>query len=183
MDLMIRLIFLSLLISTVIISGCTEKQEELEKTLKVSSAFNNGGWIPEKYTCSGENISPPLNLSGLSSDAVSIVIIADDPDAPGGTFVHWIIWNIQPQSTIPEGVPHGKEISEPFHAYQGKNDFGKYGYDGPCPPPGKPHTYRFKVYVLDTMLELKGGADISNLMKSMKGHVIQYGELTGKYGR
>ncbi len=150
--------------------------------LEVKSVFKEGEYIPKKYTCDGEDISPPLELVNLSSNAKSIAIIMDDPDAPIGTFTHWIIWDIRPINKIPERIPKGKEISEPFKAYQGRNDFGDFGYGGPCPPKGKPHRYFFKVYVLDTVLDLRD-ATKEQLLKAIDGHVIQYGELVGLYGR
>jgi len=181
----IRLLIFLLITVVIIFSSCAEKQGE--KAMKVGkieikSVFKNNEKIPEKYTCDGEDISPPLELVNLSENAKSIAIIVDDPDAPFGTFNHWIIWNIPPTNKIPEGIPEGKEIHTPFKAFQGKNDFGKYKYGGPCPPPGKPHRYFFKVYVLDTTLELKEGTK-EELLKAMEGHVIQYGELIGLYGK
>ena len=174
------LILLSLV---VLLMGCAEKEVvKVEKNLEVRSVFKNGEFIPKKYTCDGEDVSPPLELVNLSPKAKSIAIIVEDPDAPMGTFTHWIIWNIPPMNDIPEGIPKGKEISEPFKAYQGRNDFGEFGYGGPCPPKGKPHRYLFKVYVLDTTLDLKD-ATKDELLKAMEGHVIQYGELVGLYGR
>jgi len=180
---MIRYLYLFLVTTAIILSGCAEKAPEpQERTLGVESVFNNGDAIPDRYTCMGEDLSPTLTLEGLSSDAVSVLIIVEDPDAPGGTFIHWIIWDIPPTDEIPEGIPHGERITSPFNAFQGKNDFGKYGYNGPCPPPGKPHRYVFRVYVLDTMLG-EGHKKISDLMRSIKGHILQYGELEGIYGR
>jgi len=178
---MMRLLIVLFL--AVLLLGCAQKEvSKLEKNLEVRSVFKNGEFIPKKYTCDGEDISPPLELVNLSPNAKSIAIIMEDPDAPMGTFTHWIIWNIPPTNKIPEGIPRGKEISEPFKAYQGRNDFGNYGYGGPCPPKGKPHRYIFKVYVLDTMLDLKD-ATKEQLLKAMEGHIIQYGELVGLYGR
>ena len=179
---MMRLLIVLFL--AVLLLGCAQKEEvvRLEKNLEVRSVFENGEYIPKKYTCDGEDISPPLELVNLSPNAKSIAIIMDDPDAPLGTFTHWIIWNIPPTNKIPEGIPKGKEISEPFKAYQGRNDFGDYGYGGPCPPRGKPHRYFFRVYVLDTVLDLKD-ATKDQLLKAIEGHVIQYGELMGLYGR
>ncbi len=180
---MIRHLYFLLIIPLIAISGCAEKSPlSMEKSLGVSSVFENGDEIPDRYTCTGDDISPPLNLEGLSSDAVSVLITVEDPDAPEGTFIHWVIWGIPPTDEIPEGIPHGKSISTPFQAYQGKNDFGKYGYNGPCPPPGKPHRYIFRVYVLDTMLS-PDYKKISDLMRAIEGHVLQYGELEGVYGR
>ncbi len=155
---------------------------KLKKNLEVRSVFRNGGFIPKKYTLEGQDISPPLELVNLSPKARSIAIVVIDPDAPGGRFVHWMIWDIPPVKYIPPGIPRGRVINRPFHAYQGKNGFGRYGYDGPYPPKGEVHRYVFKVYVLDTVLKLKN-ANLDELINAMRGHVIQYGEIVGLYGR
>ena len=145
-------------------------------TMKItSSAFHEGGDIPSKFTCDGSDTSPPLQITGIPSEAKSLVLIADDPDAPGGLFTHWLVWNIPPQtSSIAEGsAPKG---------VQGANDFGKSGYRGPCPPPGR-HRYSFKIFALDRELELRSGAKRSQVDAAMKGHVIAQGELVGRYAR
>ena len=145
-------------------------------TMKItSSAFHGGGDIPSKFTCDASDTSPPLQITGIPSEAKSLVLIADDPDAPGGLFTHWLVWNIPPQtSSIAEGIaPKG---------VQGANDFGKSGYRGPCPPPGR-HRYSFKIFALDRELELRSGAKRSQVDAAMKGHVIAQGELVGRYGR
>ena len=140
-----------------------------------SSAFQEGGNIPSKFTCEGSDTSPPLQISGVPSDAKSLVLIADDPDAPGGLFTHWLVWNIPPQtSSIPEGSA--------AKGVQGANDFGKSGYRGPCPPPGT-HRYSFKVFALDRELDLRSGAKRSEVDTATKGHVVAQGELVGLYGR
>ncbi|WP_048165574.1 YbhB/YbcL family Raf kinase inhibitor-like protein [Palaeococcus pacificus] len=174
---------LILLILVVFAVGCTQKEVDVME-LKVSSVFKEGDVIPVKYTCEGADVSPPLKLEGLSKDAVSIAIIVDDPDAPIGTFVHWVAWNIPPMEEIPEGIPKLRELSSPIEVVQGRNDFGRIGYNGPCPPRGHGiHHYHFKVYVLDTKLDLSSGATKSELEKAMEGHVIQKGELIGLYER
>ena len=145
-------------------------------TMKItSSAFHEGGDIPSKFTCDASDTSPPLQIAGIPSEAKSLVLIADDPDAPGGLFTHWLVWNIPPQtSSIAEGIaPKG---------VQGANDFGKSGYRGPCPPPGR-HRYSFKIFALDRELELRSGAKRSQVDAAMKGHVIAQGELVGRYAR
>jgi len=138
-----------------------------------SSAFKEGGDIPPKFTCKGSNTSPPLQIAGVPSEAKSLVLIADDPDAPSGLFTHWLIWNIPPQTTsISEGSgPKG---------VHGANDFGKSDYKGPCPPTGT-HRYSFKIFALDRELNLRGGAKRSQVDAGMKGHVIAQGELIGRY--
>jgi Raf kinase inhibitor-like YbhB/YbcL family protein len=140
-----------------------------------SSAFQEGGIIPSKFTCDGSDTSPPLQITDVPSGAKSLVLIADDPDAPGGLFTHWLIWNIPPQtSSIPEGSA--------TNGVQGTNDFGKSGYRGPCPPPGT-HRYSFKVFALDRELDLRPGAKRSQIDTAIKGHVIAHGELVGRYAR
>jgi Raf kinase inhibitor-like YbhB/YbcL family protein len=140
-----------------------------------SSAFQEGGNIPSKFTCDGSDTSPPLQLTGVPSEAKSLVLIADDPDAPSGLFTHWLVWNIPPQTnSIAEGsAPKG---------VRGSNDFGKSGYKGPCPPP-RTHRYSFKVFALDRELNLRAGAKRSQVDAAMKGHVIAQGELVGRYAR
>ncbi len=170
--------WITALILAFLIFGCAQKGVE---KLEVKSVFENGGFIPKKYTCDGDNINPPLILKNLDPKAKSIVVIVEDPDAPMGTFTHWIIYNIPPVSEIPEGIPRGKLIEKPFKAMQGKNDFGYYGYGGPCPPSGI-HRYYFKVYVLDTVLDWKEYSK-DELLKAIESHVIQYGEIMGKYSR
>ena len=145
-------------------------------TMKItSSAFHEGGDIPSKFTCDASDTSPPLQITGIPSEAKSLVLIADDPDAPSGLFTHWLVWNIPPRtSSIAEGsAPKG---------VQGANDFGKSGYRGPCPPPGT-HRYSFKIFALDRELELRSGAKRSQVDAAMKGHVIAQGELVGRYAR
>ena len=140
-----------------------------------SSSFHEGGNIPSKFTCDGSDTSPPLQITGIPSEAKSLVLIADDPDAPGGLFTHWLVWNIPPQTnSIAEG-------SAPKGVY-GTNDFGKSGYKGPCPPPGA-HRYSFKVFALDRELDLRSGAKRSQVDAAMKGHVIAQGEIVGRYAR
>ena len=140
-----------------------------------SSAFQEGGNIPSKFSCDGANTSPPLQISDVPSEAKSLVLIVDDPDAPTGLFTHWAVWNISPQTTtIGEGsTPKGM---------QGTNDFGKSGYGGPCPPSGT-HRYYFKVFALDRELDLPFGAKRGQLDAAMKGHVIAQGELMGRYSK
>ena len=140
-----------------------------------SSAFQEGGNIPSKFTCDGSDTSLPLQITGVPSEAKSLVLIVDDPDAPSGLFTHWLIWNIPPQTnSIAEGsAPKG---------VQGTNDFGKSGYRGPCPPPGT-HRYSFKIFALDRELDSRPGAKRSQVDAAMKGHVIAQGELVGRYAR
>ena len=145
-------------------------------TLKItSSAFHEGGNIPSKFTCDESDTSPPLQITGIPSNAKTLALIADDPDAPGGLFTHWLVWNIPAQTnSIAEGsAPKG---------VHGTNDFGKSGYGGPCPPSGT-HRYYFKIFALDRQLDLPSGAKRGQLDAAMKGHVIAQGELMGRYSR
>jgi Raf kinase inhibitor-like YbhB/YbcL family protein len=138
-----------------------------------SSAFDHNGEIPMKYTCDGLNISPPLEVNGIPRDAKSLAIIMDDPDAPGNTFDHWLVWNIPPTDTIPENTQPGLE---------GTNSSGKIGYMGPCPPSGT-HRYFIKVYAVDTLLETEKGANKVKINYVLNDHVLAYGELVGLYNR
>jgi Raf kinase inhibitor-like YbhB/YbcL family protein len=142
------------------------------QTLTVRSvAFSQGGHIPKKYSCEGENINPPLEISNIPQEAQTLALIVEDPDAPRGTFYHCLVWNIPPNEPIDENYIPG---------ISGKNSFGKTGYGGPCPPQGS-HRYFFKFYALDTELDLQADADINALQKAMQGHIIAEGELMGKY--
>jgi len=140
-----------------------------------SSAFQEAASIPSKFTCDGPDASPPLRISDVPSGAKSLVLIVDDPDAPGGLFTHWIVWNIPPQTgSIAEGSsPKG---------VQGTNDFGKSGYGGPCPPAGT-HRYYFRIFALDRELDLPFGARRAQIDDAIKGHVIAQGDLMGRYSR
>jgi Raf kinase inhibitor-like YbhB/YbcL family protein len=147
-----------------------------------SSAFKNGAEIPRKFTCEGADVSPPLKWDTPPSATKSLALIADDPDAPGGTWVHWVMYNLEPQlRELQEGIAQFEEV--PGIGRQGLNDFRKIGYGGPCPPPGKPHRYFFKLYALDTKLNLKARATKRDVEQAMKGHVLAQAELVGKYKR
>jgi hypothetical protein len=152
-------------------------------TLQISStAFTEGGAIPKKFTCDSEDVSPPLAWSGVPAGVKSLALIADDPDAPMGTWVHWVLFDIPASSSgLPEAVE--KKPTVPGIGTQGSNDFGKIGYGGPCPPRGKPHRYFFKLYALDNTLELKPGAKKADVEKAMRGHILAQGQLMGTYSR
>ena len=146
-----------------------------------SKAFEPGGLIPAKYTCDGEDVSPPLNWSDTPAGTKSHAIISDDPDAPVGTWVHWVIWNIPASArALDENLP--KSASLPNSAKQGTTDFRRIGYGGPCPPSGT-HRYFFKLYALDTMLDLPASTTKKDLEKAMQGHILGQAELIGKYCR
>jgi Raf kinase inhibitor-like YbhB/YbcL family protein len=141
-------------------------------TLEISSpAFSNKGSIPMKYTCEGDEINPPISVKNIPAGTKSLTLIVDDPDAPKGTFDHWVIWNIKPTELISENSAPG---------IQGKNGAGAAHYKGPCPPQGE-HRYFFKIYALDINLELKEGADKKAVEDAMKDHILAKGELIGMY--
>jgi Raf kinase inhibitor-like YbhB/YbcL family protein len=141
-----------------------------------SPAFNYGRQIPSKYTCDGENVNPHLTLHGVPPKTKSLALIVDDPDAPGGTWTHWIMWNISPE------VKEIKEHTAPYGAQQGMNTNKEVGYDGPCPPSGT-HRYFFRLYALDTKLALSEDAVRETLETAMQQHVIGTAELMGTYSR
>jgi hypothetical protein len=150
-----------------------------EKPVKMgisSPAFKNKERIPEKYSCSGDGISPPLAIAGIPASAKSLALVVDDPDAPSGTFIHWLVWNIAPRT---------KEIKEGAIGIgvEGVTSAGEIGYTPPCPPRGSTHTYRFKIYALDTLLKLGPGADSEQLEKAMTGHIVSQAGLDGEFGR
>jgi len=146
-----------------------------------SSAFENEGMIPAKYTCDGADVSPPLQWESIPDGAKSVALICDDPDAPMGTFVHWVVFNVPADAKqLNENVPGDEILAN--GAKQGTSDFGRIGYGGPCPPGGT-HRYFFKIYALDAQVDLEAGASKSELLKAMEGHIVAQGQLIGKYKR
>jgi len=147
-----------------------------------SSSFNSGAEIPKQYTCKDEDISPALTWSGAPQGTGALALIVDDPDAPAGTWVHWLLWNVPSSShALEEGIARNEEL--PDGSRQGRNDFRKIGYNGPCPPAGKPHHYFFRLYALDTMLQVPAGASRQELDGAMKGHILAQAEYMGKFKR
>ncbi len=147
-----------------------------------SPSFGAGEPIPAKHTCDGSNLSPALQWDHLPKNAKSLALICDDPDAPGGTWVHWVLYNLPASLTeLPEGVPNTHLL--PTGAEQGLNDFGAVGYGGPCPPPGAPHRYFFKLYALDSEVHPRSGATKKDLLSAMERHVLAEGQLMGTYKR
>ncbi len=142
-----------------------------------SSSFENGGTIPAKFTCDGENISPDISWEGVPEGTESLVLICDDPDAPSGDFVHWVVFNIPADI---DGFKENAEIND--IADLGITDYGRPGYKGPCPPSGF-HHYHFKVYALDEMLDAESNIDKYRLLEKMEGHILAKGELIGLYKR
>lgn len=153
-------------------AGEADQQGDLQLSTPV---FDDGGSIPERYTRDGENVNPPLSIGGVPAEAESLALVVDDPDAPGGTFVHWLVWNPPPNlGSIPEGW------EPPEGVVEGENDFGSIGYEGPDPP--EQHRYRFKLYALERTLDLQAGADVDALGEAMVGAVLARTQLTGTYG-
>ncbi|MBI2607613.1 MAG: YbhB/YbcL family Raf kinase inhibitor-like protein [Candidatus Doudnabacteria bacterium] len=140
-----------------------------------SPAFKPDGAIPTKYACDGENINPPLEFLDVPQTAKSLVLIVDDPDAPGGTWVHWTVWNINPKLGKVEENSKGLGV-------EGLTSFGKSGYGGPCPP-DREHRYFFKLYALDCLLELDESSDKTQLLSALQGHILEECELVGRYNR
>jgi Raf kinase inhibitor-like YbhB/YbcL family protein len=162
-------------------SSVTRKKGQMSFEI-ASTAFPDGGMIPKKFTCDGPDVSPPLSWTQALAATQSFALIMDDPDAPVGTWVHWVLYNL-PSNTreLPEGVEKQEQIAS--GAMQGRNDFRRIGYGGPCPPPGAPHRYYFKLYALDTKLNLKTGTTKAELERAMKSHILVETVLMGRYGR
>jgi Raf kinase inhibitor-like YbhB/YbcL family protein len=147
-----------------------------------STSFSNGGYIARKFTCDAADVSPQLAWTDPPAGTKSFALLADDPDAPVGNWNHWLLWNVPAETRqLPENVAKSAQL--PDGSRQGTNDFRKTGYNGPCPPPGKPHRYYFKLHALDAKLDLKGNVGKRELEAAMKGHVLAQAEHMGKYGR
>ena len=173
-----------LIILSLTVISCTNNKSPggINMDIKISSsAFEEGSLIPKKHTCDDADISPPLEWSGIPEGTKEIALICDDPDAPMGTWVHWVVYNL-PANTIklPESIPAIKVLEN--GTTQGSNDFHKIGYGGPCPPGGT-HRYFFKIYALDVTLNLAPGKTKAELLEAMKGHILGEGQLMGKYKR
>lgn len=161
-------------------SAVNEPQVAKTMTLE-ADAFSPNSPIPTQYTCDGDEISPALSWDAPPENTQSLVLIADDPDAPGRTFVHWVIYDLPPDlRQLPEALPSDPILSS--GGTHGKNDFNRYGYGGPCPPRGT-HRYIFKLYALDTVLDLPPGAKKREVLAAMEGHILAGGELVGQYSR
>lgn len=148
----------------------------------ISGTFKEGETIPKQHTCEGEDRSPPLRWNHSPAGTRGFALIADDPDAPGGTWVHWVLFNIPIDVRgLAEGLPMEDVLSN--DAYQGMNDFNRVGYGGPCPPPGTPHRYYFTLYALDRDLPLKPKSTKAQVVVAMKGHVLAEARLMGRFAR
>ena len=171
--------------------GCAQPAPPEEKALPeggnmsfsiTSTAFADGAEIPVKYSCDGENVSPPLDWSEVPTGTASFALILDDPDAPVGVFTHWVIFNLPPDTRgLPEAAVKDSQVAS--GALQGKSGSGKIGYFGPCPPRGTPHHYRFTLYALDKSLDLAAGATKDQVLQAMEGHILAQSQLTGIYQR
>jgi len=166
-------------------AGCMvqEMGEEMSGRIVVSSdAFVQGHQMPIRFTCMGEDISPSVHWERPPNGTQSFAVIVEDPDAPGGLFTHWLVYGIPAiRSGLPENLPKDREVMEGI--LQGTNDFGTVGYQGPCPPTGAPHRYVLRVYALDGMMNLAGGADRETFDTVIKGHVLDTGETGALFGR
>ena len=166
-----------------LLPGCKSQQAapasegDVAMTIQITStAFSEGDKIPPLHTCDDQNVSPPLAWTGVPTDTVSLALIMDDPDAPSGTWVHWVLYNLPADTASLKQGATGVGVD-------GKNDFGKLGYGGPCPPRGSTHRYYIKLYALDVQLDLKAGATKAQVETAMRGHILAQGQLMGKYGR
>lgn len=180
-----RLIFFISTLIFILISVVLVESQAATKGGKVmdikSSVFTEGTMIPARYTCDGQNISPPLEWENAPTGTKSFALINDDPDAPMGTWVHWVVYNIPPNvMSLDENIRPDREFKNGMR--QGSNDWPKIGYGGPCPPGGT-HRYYFKLYALDTMLDLKPEATKAQLLQAMEGHILAEAQLMGKYKR
>jgi Raf kinase inhibitor-like YbhB/YbcL family protein len=148
----------------------------------ISPAFQHGDVIPREHTCQGEDLSPALSLDDVPVERRSLALVCEDPDAPRGTWIHWVLYNLPAESAeLSPGVPQLPEL--PSGARQGRNDSGDIGYSGPCPPPGKPHRYYFRLYALDTMLSLPHAVSRAELDRAMATHILDQATLMGVYQR
>jgi Raf kinase inhibitor-like YbhB/YbcL family protein len=175
---MVKIISMLFLIGLTACGGSTPSPMEGASEMPIqitSAAFEEGATIPVKFTCDGQDISPPLAWSGVPEGTQSLVLISDDPDAPAGTWVHWVLFDLPADTdALPEGV---QDVGT-----DGNNSWRRLGYGGPCPPSGT-HRYFFKLYALDTALNLKEGASKEDVEKAMQGHILAQAQLMGKYGR
>ncbi len=171
-----------LLLAAAALTGCRGSLARGQTMNLTSTSFPEGSRIPAKYTCNGAGISPQLAWSAPPAGTVSFALIVTDPDAPGRTFVHWVLYDLPAAAqALPEGVPTQGQL--PDGSRQGRNDFGDIGYGGPCPPPGSPHHYVFTIYALDAKLNLPIGATRAQVEAAMQGHILARGELIGLFQR
>ena len=177
-----KIILLFITLFLLVVSSLAAYTKDVNKLGVTSSVFNHKDFIPIKHACDtlGSDISPPLTFNNIPEGTKSLALILDDPDAPGGTFNHWIIFNIPPAGNgLQEGIPHDSELENGIR--QGTNGTEQVGYFGPCPPPKETHRYVFKVFALDTVLELEAGVNKKQLLTAMKRHILGRGKLVGLF--
>jgi hypothetical protein len=164
-------------------TGSVQGKEPAHSSFRIeSAAFKEGSLIPTRFSCQAENVSPPLSWTDPPAGVRSFALIVEDPDAPAGTWTHWVVYNLPAQArAMDENTP--KQDDLPNGGHQGKNSFDSVGYGGPCPPAGNAHRYFFRLYALDTVLNLKAGADKSEVLVAMKGHVLGEAQLMGRFKR
>ena len=180
------LLLLALLFALPFLASCRHSQPAIVAaagaTISLSSAYLQDGRVPKEFTCDGEDKSPPLSWNAAPAGTKAFALTVIDPDAPSGTFTHWMIYNLPANNReLPADMPKQGKLAN--GALQGRNDFGKLGYGGPCPPPGTPHRYVFTISALDREPNLPVGATRAQLEEAMSGHVLGHGELTARYGR
>jgi Raf kinase inhibitor-like YbhB/YbcL family protein len=170
----------AVIVIAAVLSGCAPSNPAPQGFRLTSSNFKDGGIISKKYTCEGENISPPLSWGQVPAGTQSLALIMEDLDAPKGVFTHWVIFNLPPGSPgLAEAIPGQSELAD--GARQGRNDFGKTGYGGPCPSDTPFHRYQFTLYALDRPLDLAGGASRQEVEAAMSGHILGQARLIGTY--
>ncbi len=179
-------VFLTSVLLLAVLTACGgAKEPEEEAAMKLgltSAAFQEESDIPTRHTCDGPDLSPPLAWSAPPDGAQSLALICDDPDAPAGTWVHWLLYDLPPDATaLTEGIPPDEELAG--GGRHGRNSWGNVGYGGPCPPTGPAHRYFFKLYALDAEIGLAAGATKKELLQAMEGHVLAEGQLVGRYQR
>lgn len=179
------LLLLALLLAAPFLAGCRHNEAIAVASgaaLTLSSTSLQDGKVPREFTCDGGDESPALTWTAPPAGTKAFALTITDPDAPGGTFTHWILYNLPAAATsLPAGVPKGADLPDGSH--QGRNDFGRTGYGGPCPPPGKPHRYVFTLYALDRTLDVPASSSRAQLESAMQVHTLAKGELTARYGR
>ena len=174
---------LTLTVSAIFLAASVLAAKDSPENLELkTTAFRPGGVIPTQHTCSGADISPALSWNQPPTRTRSFVLIVDDPDAPAGTWVHWVVYNLPAAARqLPERIPSGDVVTG--GGKQGVNDFSRHGYGGPCPPPGQPHRYFFRLYALDMVMSLRAPVHRKDVDSAMKGHILAQAELMGTFGR
>lgn len=165
-------------------NGASTHEEVTDSMRLTSTAFEDGGTIPRRHTCDDEDVSPALEWEGAPAGTVSFALVVHDPDAPRGDWVHWVIYDIPGHfNGLPEEVGPARRLDSLGEAAQGKNDFGRIGWGGPCPPPGKPHRYVFTLTALDGRLKIEPGGSREDVEEAARDHILATATLTGRYGR